>query len=180
MRSTAALLIWVVCWNAGLAADLSKIDRAIRKEPTYQSKSPKYCLLVFGPEAAARVWLVHDGDVLYVDRNGNGDLTENGERIELAKVPPRMESYAQYFFDVRNLEPVGGKVVREYPRMTVVRVKDRGYSVVVELGGGRLQCSFDDRLQWSDRPKDARALDSSLDLARPGDILLVRDARREV
>src|SRR5262249_7598960 len=25
-------------------------------------------------------WLVRDGDVLYVDRNGNGDLTEKGER----------------------------------------------------------------------------------------------------
>ena|SRR6266404_4468310 len=87
MRWIAALLICAACWNAALAADLSKIDRTIRKEPTYQSKSPKYCLLVFGPDAAARVWLVLDGDVLYVDRKGNGDLTEDGERIESAKVP---------------------------------------------------------------------------------------------
>jgi hypothetical protein len=56
----------------------------IAKEPKYQSK-PKYCLLVFGPEAKTRVWLVLDGDVLYVDRNGNGDLTEEGERIEFGK-----------------------------------------------------------------------------------------------
>ena len=27
------------------------------------------------------MWLVQDGDVLYVDRNGNGDLTEPDERI---------------------------------------------------------------------------------------------------
>lgn len=60
-------------------ADLSKIDRSIRKEPTYRGK-PMYCLLVFGPEAKSRVWLVRDGNVLYVDRNGNGDLTESGER----------------------------------------------------------------------------------------------------
>jgi hypothetical protein len=151
-------MLCVACSNAALATDLSKIDRAIRKEPTYQSKSPKYCLLVFGPEAAARVWLVLDGDVLYVDRNGNGDLTEDGERIGLAKIPSRMESYAQLFFDVRNLKPVGEKVDRNYPRMAVVRDKERGYSVGVELGGGRLQCSFDDRLQWSDRPKDAPIL----------------------
>src|SRR5262245_38320793 len=62
------------------AADLSKIDRTIGKEPAYQSK-PKYCLLVFGPEAKTRVWLVLDGDVLYADRNGDGDLTGKDERF---------------------------------------------------------------------------------------------------
>jgi hypothetical protein len=39
-------------------------------------------LLVFGPEAKVRIWLVLDGDALYVDRNGNGDLTEPGNRID--------------------------------------------------------------------------------------------------
>lgn len=63
------------------AVDLATIDRSIRKEPVYQSKDPQYCLLVFGPEAKVRVWLVLDGDVLYVDRNGNGDLTEPGEQV---------------------------------------------------------------------------------------------------
>src|SRR5262245_16708877 len=60
------------------ATDLTKIDRTIAKEPTYKTK-PKYGLLVFGPEAKAHVWLVLDGDVLYVDKNGNGDLTEKDE-----------------------------------------------------------------------------------------------------
>jgi hypothetical protein len=63
---------------------LGKIDRGVTKEPDYQN-SPKYCLLVFGPEAKHRVWLVLDGNTLYVDKNGNGDLTDNGERI---KAPP--------------------------------------------------------------------------------------------
>jgi hypothetical protein len=66
-----------------MAADLSKIERTITKEPKYQSK-PKYCLLIFRPEAKTRVWLVLDGDILYVDRNDNGDLTEEGERILMA------------------------------------------------------------------------------------------------
>ena len=35
---------------------------------------------MFGPEAKTRVWLVQDGEVLYVDRNANGDLTEPGEK----------------------------------------------------------------------------------------------------
>jgi hypothetical protein len=64
------------------AADLSKLDRKIGKEPAYESRTkPKYCLVVVGPEAKTRVWLVLDGDVLYVDRNGDGDLTGEDERI---------------------------------------------------------------------------------------------------
>jgi hypothetical protein len=71
-----------VALSAGVAAaDLTKIDRAVRKEPAYRG-SPKYCLLVLGPEAKTRVWLVLDDDVLYVDRNGNGDLTEPGEQVK--------------------------------------------------------------------------------------------------
>jgi hypothetical protein len=66
------------------ATDLTKIDRSIAKEPAYKNK-PKYCLLVFGPEAKQRVWLVQDGAVLYVDRNGNGDLTEAGNKIAAEK-----------------------------------------------------------------------------------------------
>src|SRR4051794_32966947 len=77
---------WLAAWPAPApAADLSHIDRAIRKEPAYRTKSPKYCLLVFGPEAKTRVWLVLDGGTLYVDRNGNGDLTEPGEKVAAEK-----------------------------------------------------------------------------------------------
>ncbi|MCI0456273.1 MAG: hypothetical protein L0Z62_04770 [Gemmataceae bacterium] len=70
------------------AVDLTKIERRIAREPAYQSKAPRYCLVVFGPEAKTRVWLVLDGDTLYVDRNGNGDLTEEGEKVAL---PPFKE-----------------------------------------------------------------------------------------
>jgi hypothetical protein len=81
---TAVLLLWAA--SAG-ATDLTKVDRTIRKEPVYQTK-PKYCLLVFGPEAKYRVWLVLDGDRLYVDKNGNGDLTEEGECIHCSAFAP--------------------------------------------------------------------------------------------
>jgi len=60
--------------------DLSKIDRTLLKEPRYRA-DPKYCLVTFGPNARTQVWLVLDGDALYVDRNGNGNLTEQGERV---------------------------------------------------------------------------------------------------
>ncbi|MCA9026158.1 MAG: WD40 repeat domain-containing protein [Planctomycetaceae bacterium] len=62
------------------AIDLTQVPRTINKEPAYQG-DPKYALLVFGPEATTRVWLVHDGDTLYADLNGNGDLTEPSERF---------------------------------------------------------------------------------------------------
>jgi hypothetical protein len=73
----AALLLWAGAAGAG---GLDKVDRTIKKEPAYRAK-PKYCLLVFGREARHRVWLVLDGDLLYVDKNGNSDLTK-GECIK--------------------------------------------------------------------------------------------------
>jgi RNA polymerase sigma factor (sigma-70 family) len=60
--------------------DLTKIDRTIRKEPAYINK-PRYCLLVLGMKAETKIWLVIDGDRLYMDRNGNGDLTEVGKQV---------------------------------------------------------------------------------------------------
>jgi hypothetical protein len=64
------------------AIDLTRIERTISRQPEYATDAPGYCLLVFGKQAATRVWLVQDGNTLYVDRNGNGDLTESGERVD--------------------------------------------------------------------------------------------------
>ncbi|MCS6977486.1 MAG: hypothetical protein NZM31_10830 [Gemmatales bacterium] len=63
------------------AVDLSKIERRIGKEPAYQGK-PGYLLLVFGPEAKHKAWLVLDGNTLYVDRFGTGDLDRPECRVE--------------------------------------------------------------------------------------------------
>jgi len=81
LRFLSALAVLAVSTATAIAADSIDIDRRIAKEPVYQSKPPKYCLLVFGAEAKTRVWLVLDGDTLYVDRNANGDLTEADERV---------------------------------------------------------------------------------------------------
>src|SRR5262245_67148 len=72
---------------ASPAADPALPDRTIRKEPAYRTKAPKYGLLAFGPEGKDRVWLVHDGNALYVDRNGNGDLTEPGDKVAAERGP---------------------------------------------------------------------------------------------
>ncbi len=68
--------------------DYAKIDRRIAKEPKYNA-SPRYALFLFDPKGEFRVWAVLDKskadaphyDVLYFDMNGNGDLTEEGERF---------------------------------------------------------------------------------------------------
>jgi hypothetical protein len=85
--------------DAAFAADLTKVDRTIAREPVYQSKTPRYCLLVFGPEAKTRVWLVQDGDTLYVDRNGNGDLTEPGERVSAKKGEATDPAEGVFYFE---------------------------------------------------------------------------------
>jgi hypothetical protein len=83
-RLLAALSFVFFCAAPLSAVDLAQLEKKITKEPAYKSK-PKYCLLVFGPEAKTRVWLALDGDVLYVDRNGNSDLTEEGEKVAANK-----------------------------------------------------------------------------------------------
>ncbi len=74
----SCLILWPL---SSRAADLSQVDRTIRKEPAYQTKTPYYCLLVFGPAAKTKVWVVLDGTDLYVDTNGDGDLTAPAKRF---------------------------------------------------------------------------------------------------
>jgi hypothetical protein len=66
--------------SPGWAVDYGKIERVLRKEPAYE-KTPKYALLLFGKEAKLRVWAAVAGEVLYLDRNGDGDLTGKDERF---------------------------------------------------------------------------------------------------
>src|SRR5437870_12141796 len=91
LRSLLVLALLSFCSAPATATDLSKVDRTIKKEPAYKGK-PKYCLLVFGLEAKTRVWLVLDGATLYADMNGNGDLTEPGERCEGKQTGPGANS----------------------------------------------------------------------------------------
>jgi hypothetical protein len=87
--SLACLLLTSVLGRASDNPVLQNIDRSISKEPSYVAKRPLYGLLAFGPEAQKRVWMVFDHskpgaklfDVIYVDLNANGDLTESTERF---------------------------------------------------------------------------------------------------
>jgi len=90
------------------AADPPRAEPAPKKEPAYRTKSPRYGLLAFGPEGKDRVWLVQDGDTLYVDRNGNGDLTEPGETVTAAKPKNgRAPDEGEFSFEIGDLTAGG-------------------------------------------------------------------------
>lgn len=126
-------------------ADLSRIDRAPGRQPIYQSDAAQYCLLVFGPQAKTRVWLAVDGDTLYVDRNGNGDLTDAGEAVAGSK----------YGFDIGTLVEPDGRTrhtslvlerSREYFRITID---------LHRLGTHYVGYDRADRLRFAGRPEEA-------------------------
>ncbi|MHC4848464.1 MAG: hypothetical protein ACYTEG_08420, partial [Planctomycetota bacterium] len=65
--------------------DFDKIERRIERLP--KLNKPLYGLFLFGEK---KVWAVLDKsaetyDLLYIDRNADGDLTAKNERIQLSK-----------------------------------------------------------------------------------------------
>jgi hypothetical protein len=170
--ATALVAFWA---SSAVAADLMAVDRTIRKEPAYQSK-PKYCLLVFGPEAKTRVWLVLDlvtepweadgaKNALYVDRNGNGDLTEPGERVTCTL--RRQESFASFsarpsvsycpHFEVGPVIEHDGQTRHTDLRLDVDSYvqKYRPCSLSVKVHGRAVQSAGGTLLRFADRPQDA-------------------------
>lgn len=84
MPSAWTLLVFsAVMLTSAQAPPAGEADPVVRPplvaQPQYQSPQPRYCLLTFGEPVEKGVWVVHDGGRLYVDRNGNGDLTEPDE-----------------------------------------------------------------------------------------------------
>jgi hypothetical protein len=170
MRMLPLISTLLVVGNlAGTAcgAELTKIDRTIAREPAYKSK-PKYCLLVFGPEAKMRVWLVLDGDTLYADRNGNGDLTEERERFAAGPVTNGDKGRV---WKVGDLVAPGGKVL--YTALTVSdianvvdsRFQSRGLGITVKVpigstralqsAGSAVHPAEGYNLRFANRPQDA-------------------------
>jgi hypothetical protein len=109
------VLVFPVAPLSGQEVDLRRIDRRIAKEPKYRFQ-PHYVLLVFGPKAEHRSWLAVDGDgieadsgrVLYLDRNGNGNLTDPGDRVELdATATAKMKMAEKSSHSGMNVFPLG-------------------------------------------------------------------------
>lgn len=77
------VVVWLALQSGGVASaiDYDKVARPLVKEPAYKTTKPAYGLLLFGPDAKLAVWVVLDGETIYLDRNGNGDLTDDGEKF---------------------------------------------------------------------------------------------------
>jgi hypothetical protein len=159
------LLATLVAAGGGLharAADLSAIKRDILREPDYKA-APRYCLLVFGTDATTRIWMVLDGNTLYVDRNGNGDLTEAGEKVT-----------GQNYFMVDRIVERDGTV---YKDLRVNAFADGTFALwighgqrVQYVGVGRM-----DRPAWGDKRRSAPIihLNGPMTLERYGPIYTV-------
>jgi hypothetical protein len=84
-------LVWASLKVEAGQPDYGAVDRTIRKQPSYTSTKPLYGLALFGERGEKRVWFVLDKsdaqgeqyDVLYLDRNADGDLTGPGKRFTL-------------------------------------------------------------------------------------------------
>jgi hypothetical protein len=175
-----AILSLLVFSSTAPAEELAKIERKFVKEPAYRT-TPKYCLLVLGVEAKTHVWLVQDCDALYVDRNGNGDLTEPDEKVVAEKSKHHAADDRDYTFNAGELRE-GGKRhtnlsvwvsdlnpgLREAKALLERDPQARSYHVRLEVempgfqglgAGGRLvQGAISDAnglLQFADRPQDA-------------------------
>jgi hypothetical protein len=162
---SAAVLVLVCLAQPVLGVDLSKIDRTLTKEPAYETKKPKYCLLVFGPQARTRVWLVLDGKVLYADRTGKGDLTGPDKRLK--NLSPKNPKVAH--FRTGPILAADGKT--RYPDVLVLfrhegRI-NKPVRVVVQVflpkafngtRAERQRISEESELQFADRPQDAPIL----------------------
>jgi hypothetical protein len=139
------------------ATGLAKIERKIAREPAYQTKSPKYCLLVFGLDAKTRVWLVQDGDTLYVDRDANGDLTGNGKRVQV-----KQQTANYRVFDVGDLK-VGGLT---HTGLSVMQIKATPRSVFNDQEWERVRKSGPEPWIWTVGITAERAADDQRDLPR--------------
>lgn len=86
---------------------VTEIDRTIIKEPVYQS-TPKYCLITLGDTADVKVWMVEDGKRLFVDKNANGDLTDDGPPIEPGNVRDLGGNRSDFQYVLDAITPTNG------------------------------------------------------------------------
>lgn len=136
---------------------LTKIDRTIKKEPKYAG-TPLYLLLAFGPDAKHRVWVVLDGNTLYVDRNGNGDLTEADKKVSPAVFPGEKQNEQSPAFVVGDLTVGGAKHTDFF--FGAIRVNTGGVFTRfgLKLDGKTLQLAGPTSLALAESPKDARVV----------------------
>jgi hypothetical protein len=155
-------------WEGPVAVDPPEIHRHLGKQPRYVCARPLYGILVLGPKRT-HVWMVFDKsapasrvyDVLYFDRNANGDLTDPGERIG-----GKQEGKDSLVFRVGSFkDPATGEVHTGVALQTWLNEKDADrnpFTVDIHLkwnGKEPVHCGFDERpslrCQFTDNPASA-------------------------
>jgi hypothetical protein len=142
MRLTCAILMLIGFLFGSppqAVPDLSKVDRTIVKEPSKLSQ-PRSCLMVFGRRAEVRIWMIKDGERLYVDRNANGDLTEPDEsfapterRQFTTMQDGKPAPYRELKYDIGDLTPDHGSHKHTRLEMTQYQTGDASPDVVLSV-----------------------------------------------
>lgn len=177
------VIVAAIAWPSAMAvareADLSKVDRSIRKEPVWASGKPQYCLFVmlkgdawdyvipgepqYGMSvinAERRVWFVVDGDDLYMDVNENGDLTDPGEKLPRLELSDKERREAKIYsrWRIPDIKGTDGE-----PMITNIQI-DRNTEKGAALGAKVVYFSAPARREayttttFADRPADAPIL----------------------
>lgn len=139
--------------------DLARFRNTLRKEPDYVCKHPRYGLAAFGPKADKALWLVLDKssssadayDVLFIDRDGDGDLTGKGERLTI-------ESDGRFrvpdFIDPSTGAKHGALTVRVDGERSMVMLSLQWHGKF-RIGGGYPQDPDEGYMRFADRPTEA-------------------------
>lgn len=142
MKLAQLLFLMVLLMIGAPSIRGADVDRSIGKEAKYL-QAPLYCLVIFAGQPDDRVWLVIDGDRLFVDCNADGDLTDPKELFSPTEKQGSPSNYSDSFL-VGTLSPRGKssshtefKVTRykqgDNPWAFILRVKFNG--VVEQVAG---------------------------------------------
>jgi hypothetical protein len=112
--------------------DYSKVERRLQKEPAYKAQ-PLYAMFVFDLAGAYRVTAVVDKsapdapfyDVLYLDLDADGDLTEPGERFAGVHDKGRADAGLEMSFRIAQIPVPGTLLVHKKFLMSTAPKKDR-------------------------------------------------------
>ncbi len=144
------LVVCTLCWIAATSGEdatpgaaksvLDSVERLIVKEPKYLS-TPRYALLVLGTKAESKVWMVEDGKTLYIDRNANGDLTDDGPPVksknetELGKLASGLPNFDMNYFPDDIAPPRGPRLTDFNLRRWNYGDKEDSYGLSLTLDG---------------------------------------------
>ena len=143
---------------------LEHIDRKIVEEPAYDW-FPVYLLVAFGPEAKSRVWFVEDDHKLYIDRNSNNDLTDDGPPIVAKDVQEWQQSMVrglgakEFQYESTELSHPGEPTQKD---VSLIRwnygFSNDTYRLSVLLDGTTPMYAFVSDSDWATSPSEARIL----------------------